>query len=256
MPPRNDETFAGPADVSPTGTRLSGLLRYDLKRGFGVAHAPSRSSLRPSMASALSMPPALPHPWLRLPATPALGARATPRWRRQVLRLGPPRKCEGEAGIGERLRSDEVLRETTKLLPAPPTCRPQVRGSLGFSNPRLKRGFGVAHAPSRSSLRPSMASALSMPPALRHPWLRVPATPALGARATPRWRRRAVCCGVLRCAGRRPHHSGSSRPCSWSFFRSVLRLMPRRAAALSWTPPQAASICEISSRSTRLTTRS
>ena len=34
---------------------------------------------------------------------------------------------EGEAGIGERLRSDEVLRETTKLLPAPPTDHPEVR---------------------------------------------------------------------------------------------------------------------------------
>jgi len=50
----------------------------------------------------------------------------------------------GEAGIGERLRSDEVLRETTKLLPAPPTNRPQA----GHPQFWLKRGFGVARAPS------------------------------------------------------------------------------------------------------------
>ena len=44
------------------------------------------------------------------------------------------RDCQrtGEAGIGERLRSDEVLRETTKLLPAPPTSDPQVCGQSGL----------------------------------------------------------------------------------------------------------------------------
>ena len=76
-------------------------------------------------------------------------ASGSPMPRRcRALRGAPEPNRAGEAGIGERLRSDEVLRETTKLLPAPPTCRPQVRGSLGFSNPRLKRGFGVARAPS------------------------------------------------------------------------------------------------------------
>ena len=107
VPPTNDETFAGPADEPPTGSRPTGLLWCRLKRSFGVARVPSpdvRSG--PPWASAHSMPPALRHPWLRWPSTPALGTRATPRQR--ALRRAVSSRRTGEAGIGERLRSEEV----------------------------------------------------------------------------------------------------------------------------------------------------
>ncbi|MEN9666501.1 MAG: hypothetical protein RLZZ326_2864 [Planctomycetota bacterium] len=61
------------------------------------------------------------------------------------------RSCHraGEAGIGERLRSDEVLRETTKLLPAPPMDHPQARHQRSHRRRfELKLGFGVARVPS------------------------------------------------------------------------------------------------------------
>ncbi len=60
------------------------------------------------------------------------------------------RSCHraGEAGIGERLRSDEVLRETTKLLPAPPMDHSQASHQEGIDGIGVKRGFRVARAPS------------------------------------------------------------------------------------------------------------
>ena len=45
-------------------------------------------------------------------------------------------RCQrtGEAGIGERLRSDEVPRGTTKLLPAPPMNHPQARETVSYTH--------------------------------------------------------------------------------------------------------------------------
>ena len=65
----------------------------------------------------------------------------------------------GEAGIGERLRREEVIVRTTKLLPAPPMNHPQVRGSLGFSDPGSNGASG-----SPASRRRTFASGI---PALR-----------------------------------------------------------------------------------------
>ncbi len=75
------------------------------------------------VASVRSEPASLRHPWLRSHPTPAYGARATPRC--SALKCDASCWRSGEAGIGERSRSDEVLRETTRLLPAPPTNHPQ-----------------------------------------------------------------------------------------------------------------------------------
>ena len=65
------------------------------------------------------------------------------------------RSCHraGEAGIGERLRSDEVLRETTKLLPAPPMDHSQASHQEGIGGIGVKRGFRVARAPSPDARR-------------------------------------------------------------------------------------------------------
>ena len=58
-------------------------------------------SFRPSMASTRSDPPALRPPGLRLSATPALGARATPRWRRwRWVRGGGPKEAALGVGAG------------------------------------------------------------------------------------------------------------------------------------------------------------
>jgi hypothetical protein len=58
----------------------------------------------------------------------------------------------------------------------------------------LKRGASGSPVPRRRTLAPAIvASVRSEPASLRHPWLRSHPTPALGARATPRFQRRAVC---------------------------------------------------------------
>jgi len=114
-----------------------------LKRGFGGARAPSR------VRSGHPCPP-LSRTRLRsafrAPLVGSAGSRSTgdPSRKRKALCIGPACQRSSEAGIGERLRSDEVLRGTTKLLPAPPTNHPPARGPLGW----LKRCFWVDRAAS------------------------------------------------------------------------------------------------------------
>ena len=139
LPPR-------PTEV-PTGSRRSGLLQYWPERGIGVARAPS-----PDARSGHPWPP-LARTRLRFALRAALvgyaGSRSTgdPSLQRKALCIGLAYQRSGEAGIGERLRSDEVLRETTKLLPAPPTNDPPARGPLGW----LKRCFWIASAASSTT---------------------------------------------------------------------------------------------------------
>jgi hypothetical protein len=116
-----------------------------LKRGFGIARAPS-----PGVRGV--------HPWTplspcRLRSRPPgcacrqdrLSGHGRPL--AKSVRVGASCHRAGEAGIGERLRSDEVLRGTTKLLPAPPTNHPRARGPLGW----LKRCFWIASAASSTT---------------------------------------------------------------------------------------------------------
>ena len=110
-------------------------LEFLLKRGFGVVRAPS-----PDVCSGHPCPP-LSRTRLRSALRAALvgyaGSRSTgdPSLRRKALCGGRACQRAGEAGIGERLRSDEVLRGTTKLLPAPPTNHSQVRHQDGVPVP-------------------------------------------------------------------------------------------------------------------------
>ena len=99
-----------------------------------------------------------------------------------MLRPGLPRQREGEAGIGERLRSDEVLRETTKLLPAPPTSRPQVRGSLGFSGTNSNVASG-SPVPRRRTFAPAIHGLRSLDAACAPPSMAALAVNA-GSRST------------------------------------------------------------------------
>jgi hypothetical protein len=50
----------------------------DIQRGSGLPMPRRRPFAAPILGSAYSDLAALRHPWLRLPATPALGARAAP----------------------------------------------------------------------------------------------------------------------------------------------------------------------------------
>ena len=80
---RGDETFAAPADRTTKRSdtaRASQVLRSQTWLRGRPCPVAGRSP-QPSMASALSDPPALSPSGLRLSATPAHGARATPRWR-------------------------------------------------------------------------------------------------------------------------------------------------------------------------------
>ena len=103
------------------------------------------------------------------------------------------RSCHraGEAGIGERLRSDEVLRETTKLLPAPPTNHPSA--DAHWTGSYVASGSPV---PRRRTFATGIHALRSLGPACASPsGLRLSATPAHGTRATPR-------CNAKRCADR------------------------------------------------------
>ncbi len=135
LPPRPTE----PPKGQPPRVRAQTRLRSRL--------CPQPSSLRASMPSALSAPLSL------SPSFPALtveaGSRSPGDPSLAASSVAPIAsfQLEGEAGIGERLRSDEVLRETTKLLPAPPTDHPEVRHQAVCPF-LIHCGFGVACAPS------------------------------------------------------------------------------------------------------------
>jgi len=133
-----------PWPAAPSRSATRGLAQTWLRGRPCPIAGRSRS---PSMDSALSVPPALSPSGLRLPARPALGARATPRCSAKRCAAGALASAQASAGIGERLRSDEVLRGTTKLLPAPPTNHPPARGPLGW----LKRCFWIASAASSTT---------------------------------------------------------------------------------------------------------
>ena len=110
------------------------------------------------LASAHSMPTALRHPGCACRHTPALRARATPP--------PPPSRADIGADIGQAWD-----RHRTGIVPA--YVAPSVT-RRGCPCP-VRRTFADAF----------LASAHSMPTALRHPGFACRHTPALGARATP-----------------------------------------------------------------------
>ncbi len=120
-----------------------------LKRGVGIARAPS-----PDARCGHPWPP-LARSRLRSAFRAALvgyaGSRSTgdPSLQRKALCGGVAYQRSGEAGIGERLRSDEVLRETTKLLPAPPTYDPQASHPQSIPAPYAPHlASGIGETPS------------------------------------------------------------------------------------------------------------
>jgi|GEM_PF-4813359 len=140
---RGDETIATSAGRT--------IKRLEKRTGSNVA---SGSPVPPRRAFAKSI-----HGLRSLRAACALALRAAlagktgsrgtgdPSLERKALCGGRACQRSGEAGIGERLRSDEILRGTTKLLPAPPTNHPPARGPLGW----LKRCFWIASAASSTT---------------------------------------------------------------------------------------------------------